>query len=257
MLNNTILLFLTTITLLVGCSSEPENNEPIDQETTYQETHEEWEEEVDHEKIDYEEVLRQKALRESEEYSSDLEEVSNEYNPSESEMFIEEEAMGKEYESGEELALEEEIAAGFDDVITGEDLERQLGGGQEKDIILIFSVNERIDSNDDRKIILDAIKKKWLSSRNYTAFPRNPSYTKGEANSFYQVLSQYEGRVVLKAEVLYIYGKWEIAVDVSIVKKEDGSLFLFPIDNWRKEHADTADRLAKEIRYGKDLKLRE
>ena len=121
-------------------------------------------------------------------------------------------------------------------------------------IILLFSVNDRVDPK-EKDQILKAVKSKWLAEKQYVEVPENTTHTENDIKKFEEVINEYEGHVVFRVEVLYIYGEWEITVRVGRVEKIGEDFLEAPLDSWRKDHVGTAERLVKEIGYGKKLIL--
>ncbi len=124
--------------------------------------------------------------------------------------------------------------------------------GADGPVVLLYSVNDRVTKEEQAEVFA-AIKKKWFSDREFVEYPAGSAHSKSDVNQFESVKKQYNGRTVFRAEVLRIYGEWEITVRVGKVEKFDEDYLEAPLDVWRIDHVQSAERLSKEIHYGKKL----
>ena len=106
-------------------------------------------------------------------------------------------------------------------------------------------------------MILDMIKEKWLNGKKYVELPENTNHTEEDIEKISEVLGKYLGHIIFRAEVLYIYGEWEITIRVGKVEKIANDFFEAPINAIRIDHLENAQQLAKKIKLSKKPLLEE
>jgi hypothetical protein len=109
-------------------------------------------------------------------------------------------------------------------------------------IILVFSVNDRIDAEESAKI-LEAVKNKWFSDKKYEVVKEKDF-----------VVENYIDRIVVTAEARKDYGEYSLSVRTDKVILDDGDALQEPSSEGPEatiEHRNSVDNLIREMRYVK------
>ena len=109
-------------------------------------------------------------------------------------------------------------------------------------IILVFSVNDRIDAEESAKI-LEAVKNKWFSDKKYEVVKEKDF-----------VVENYIDRIVVTAEARKDYGEYSLSVRTDKVILDDGDALQEPSSEGPEatiDHRNSVDNLIREMRYVK------
>ncbi len=110
--------------------------------------------------------------------------------------------------------------------------------------IIILKAEGNIKKADKEKCV-QAIKDKWLA---------NKSYDEITVEEFNENLANYEGKKVLRADLVYFYGEYEFSVRSAKVKKDGGKVIVEPLEEGpvgRFRGKDSIDQVLKEIQFMK------
>lgn len=110
-------------------------------------------------------------------------------------------------------------------------------------VILILNFNELVEKK-ERDIITKATKNKWFKDKQPIEITEK---------TYYDQSAQYMGATVFIAKVLRAYGEFTMNVRTGTLTKDSQGYFEEPISNWSVRGAQTAEDLAKEIKYGDDV----
>ena len=113
-------------------------------------------------------------------------------------------------------------------------------------LILVFSVNERVEAK-EKENILEALKKKWFEGKKYTLVT---------PQEFQAKIKGCVGKTVITAEARSDYGEYEFTIRTGKIVAEDGEAVEEPAkpEDGPDAHirgCDSVDNLIKEIRFVK------
>ena len=109
-------------------------------------------------------------------------------------------------------------------------------------IILVFSVNDRIDAEESAKI-LEAVKNKWFTNKKYEVVKEKDF-----------VAENYIDPIVVTAEARKDYGEYSLSIRTDKIILDDGDALHEPSSEGPEatiEHRNSVDNLIREMRYVK------
>ena len=109
-------------------------------------------------------------------------------------------------------------------------------------IILVFSVNDRIDAEESAKI-LEAVKNKWFNDKKYEVVKEKDF-----------VAENYIDHIVVTAEARKDYGEYSLSIRTDKIILDDGDALHEPSSEGPEatiEHRNSVDNLIREMRYVK------
>ncbi|BBM84262.1 hypothetical protein [Candidatus Uabimicrobium amorphum] len=118
-----------------------------------------------------------------------------------------------------------------------------VNAGGSNSVLLILNFNDLVEEA-EKAMITKATKNKWFKDKQTVELTEK---------AYYDQSAQYMGSTIFIGKVQRAYGEFTMDIRTGVVAKDDQGYYEEPISNWSVRGAQTAEELAKEIKYGDDV----